>query len=191
METITNEIINFIQSSGLLGVVLSCFILTIESIVPIIPLLVFISINIFILGALPGLIISWIFTVLGSLMSYYIFRNRLSDKFIKYTKKNENVEKYVKILKNISTGKMLLLVALPFTPAFAVNIAAGLLKIDFKKYITAILFGKISLVLYSGYMGTTFVKGLSKPILMFHLVLIVLIVYVLYLIIKKIFKLKI
>ena len=83
MEELVNNTLQFIQSTGLLGVVLSCFILTIESIIPIIPLLVFISINFIILGPVWGFILSWIFTVLGSLFSYYIFRKGLSKKFTK------------------------------------------------------------------------------------------------------------
>lgn len=185
-----NNILQFIQSTGLLGVVLSCFILTIESIIPIIPLLVFISINFIILGPIWGFILSWIFTVLGSLFSYYIFREGLSQKFTHITKKNEQVEKYIKVLRNLSTGKMLLIIALPFTPAFAVNIAAGLLKIDFKKYLTALLFGKISLVIYSAYIGTTFIEGFSNPIIFVYLGLLIAAIYILFLIVKKVFKLN-
>ena len=178
MEELTNNILIFIQNSGLLGVILSCFILSIESIIPIIPLLVFISINFIILGPVLGFILSWIFTVLGSLLSYYLFRKKLSKKFINYTKDNETVEKYIKILRNISTGKMLLIVA------------AGILKIDFKKYLTAILFGKISLVIYSAYIGTSFVEGLSNPIILLNLVILIFIIYILFLIIKKLLKLN-
>lgn len=190
MEELTNIILNFIQNSGLLGVVFSCFILSIESIVPIIPLLVFISINFIILGPVLGFILSWIFTVLGSLLSYYIFRKKLSKKFIEYTKDNEIVQRYVKILRNLSTGKILLIVALPFTPAFAVNIAAGILKIDFKKYLTAILFGKISLVIYSAYIGTSFIEGLSNPMILVNLGILIFLIYILFLIVKKTLKLN-
>lgn len=190
MEELTNIILTFIQNSGLFGVFLSCFILSIESIIPIIPLLVFISINFIILGPVLGFILSWIFTVLGSLFSYYIFRKKLSNKFTNLTKDNETVQRYIKILRNLSTGKILLIVALPFTPAFAVNIAAGILKIDFKKYLTAILFGKISLVTYSAYIGTSFIEGLSNPIILVNLGILILLIYVLFLIIKKTLKLN-
>ncbi len=190
MEELTNIILTFIQNSGLFGVFLSCFILSIESIIPIIPLLVFISINFIILGPVLGFILSWIFTVLGSLFSYYIFRKKLSNKFTNLTKNNETVQRYIKILRNLSTGKILLIVALPFTPAFAVNIAAGILKIDFKKYLTAILFGKISLVTYSAYIGTSFIEGLSNPIILVNLGILILLIYVLFLIIKKTLKLN-
>ena len=107
-----------------------------------------------------------------------------------YTKDNETEHRYIKILRNLSTGKMLLIVALPFTPAFAVNIAAGILKIDIKKYLTAILFGKISLVIYSAYIGTSFVEGLSNPIILLNLVILIFIIYILFLIVKKLLKLN-
>lgn len=190
MEELTNIILTFIQNSRLFGVVLSCFILSIESIIPIIPLLVFISVNFIILGPVLGFILSWIFTVLGSLFSYYIFRKKLSSKFTNLTKDNETVQRYIKILRNLSTGKILLIVALPFTPAFAVNIAAGILKIDFKKYLTAILFGKISLVAYSAYIGTSFIEGLSNPIILVNLGILILLIYILFLIVKKTLKLN-
>jgi uncharacterized membrane protein YdjX (TVP38/TMEM64 family) len=190
MEELVTNLVNFIQSSGLLGVFLSCFILTIESIIPIIPLLVFISVNFIILGPVLGFIVSWIFTVLGSLLSYYLFKNKFSNKFLDKTKDSELVNKYIKIIKKLSTGKLLLIVALPFTPAFAVNIAAGILKLDFKKYLTAILFGKISLVVYSAYIGTTFIEGITNPILLVNLVILILIVYILFRIVKKVFKLN-
>ena len=98
MEELANNILIFIQNSGVFGVVLSCFILSIESIVPIIPLLVFICINFIILGPVFGFILSWIFTVLGSLLSYYIFRKKLSQKFIDYTKHSEH-SKHMKAMK--------------------------------------------------------------------------------------------
>ena len=191
MEELILNIVNFIQNSGFLGVFLSCFILTIESIIPIIPLLVFISVNYLILGPFWGFILSWSFTVLGSVLSYWIFKNRFSNKFLEKTKHNEQVDKYIKVLRKISTGKLLLIVALPLTPAFAVNIAAGILKIDYKKYITAILFGKISLVIYSSYIGTTFVDGIKNPILLVKLAILISIIYIAFLIVKKVFKLNI
>ena len=96
----------------------------------------------------------------------------------------------MKVLRNLSTGKMLLIIALPFTPAFAVNMAAGLLKIDFKKYLTALLFGKISLVLYSAYIGTTFVEGFKNPIIFVYLALLIAAIYLLFIVVKKAFKLN-
>lgn len=186
-----NNIVEFIQNAGLLGAILSCGIITIESIFPIIPLLVFITINFLVLGNVIGFITSWIFTVIGCILSYELFKRGLGSKFEHLTENKELIKKYTKMFKNISTGKLLLIVAFPFTPAFMVNIAAGLSKMEFKKYIVAILFGKISLVFYSAYIGKSFIESITNPIALLKAFSMITIVYLLYILAKKVFKLNV
>lgn len=186
-----NAIIEFIQGAGLLGAVISCGIITVESMFPIIPLLVFITINYIALGSVFGFITSWVFTVIGCIISYYIFKKGFGNKFEHLTENKELIKKYTKLFKNISTGKLLLIVAFPFTPAFMVNIAAGLSKMEFKKYFIALLFGKISLVIYSAYIGQSFIESFSNPWALLKILLLIGVVYLLYRIVKKVFKLNI
>ena len=186
-----NNIVEFIQNAGLIGAFFSCLIITIESMFPIIPLLVFITINFLVLGNALGFITSWVFTILGCILSYEIFKKGLGSKFEHLTENKQLIKKYTKMFKNISTGKLLLIVAFPFTPAFMVNIAAGLSKMDFKKYIVAILFGKISLVFYSAYIGKSFIESITNPIALLKAIAAILVVYLLYILAKKVFKLNI
>ena len=76
-----NMIVEFIQNSGTFGELFSVCFIFVESILPVLPLSVFITINFMVLGPLIGFIISWIFTVLGCIMSYTIFRKGLGNKF--------------------------------------------------------------------------------------------------------------
>ena len=46
-------------------------------------------------------------------------------------------------VSNINITGLVLLVALPFSPAFAINIACGLSKMPFKNFLIAILIGKL------------------------------------------------
>ena len=123
-------------------------------------------------------------------MSYYIFRNGFGNKFESLTSNKELINKYKNMFKNISTGKLILIIAFPFTPAFVVNIAAGLVKMDFKKYLTALLFGKISLVIYSAYLGFSLIESVTNPIALLKLIALVGGVYILYIIVKRVFKLE-
>src|SRR5574344_2934722 len=141
-----NEIINFIENSGLIGVLLGALMIVFESIIPVIPLMVFITINFLAFGKFFGFLISWIFTIVGCVISYYIFKKGLNKKFDVITENKETINKYKKVFKNISLGKLTLLIALPLTPAFFVNIASGLVNMDFKKFLIATIIGKISLV---------------------------------------------
>ena len=153
-----------------------------------IPLLVFVTIEYMLLGPVLGFLVSWVFTVLGCVASYLIFRNGFGDKFDNLTENKELIKKYKQMFRHISTGKLLLIVAFPFTPAFVVNIAAGLVKMDFKKYLTALLFGKISLVIYSAYVGTSVVESINNPIILVKIIVLIGLVYLLYLVTKKILK---
>ena len=188
MTELLNSVIIFVQGLGQWGVILASILLFFESIVPMIPLLVFVTIEYMLLGPVLGFIVSWVFTVLGCVASYLIFRNGFGDKFDNLTENKELIRKYKRMFRHISTGKLILIVAFPFTPAFVVNIAAGLVKMDFKKYLIALLFGKISLVIYSAYVGTSVVESINNPIILVKIVALIGGVYLLYLVAKKIFK---
>ena len=53
---------------------------------------------------------------------------------------------------------------MPFTPAYLVNIAAGLSDISKKKYVFAILIGKIFLVIFWGFIGTSIINSFKDPL---------------------------
>ena len=123
-----NEIINFIENSGLIGVLVGALIIVFESIIPVIPLMVFITINFLAFGKFFGFLISWIFTIVGCVISYYIFKKGLNKKFDMLTENKETINKYKRVFKNISLGNLTLLIALPFTPAFFVNIPLSVIQ---------------------------------------------------------------
>ena len=183
-----NMIVEFIQNSGTFGVLFSVCFIFVESILPVLPLSVFITINFMVLGPLIGFIISWIFTVLGCIMSYTIFRKGLGNKFDNLTSNKKLLNKYKHLFRNISTTKLLLIIAMPFTPAFVVNIVCGLIKMDFKKYFIALLFGKIAMVYFWGFVGTSLVESINNPIILLKIVLIMSITYLLYVILRKVLK---
>ena len=78
---------------------------------------------------------------------------------------------------------------MPFTPAFVVNIVAGLCKMDFKKYLIAIIIGKISMVYFWGYIGTSLVESLTNPLIIVKIVISMVLCYLIYMLVKKVFKL--
>ena len=189
MELI-DKLIEYINNAVPFGVVLSCGLMSIESIFPIIPLVALITINEMLLGKLLGFFVSWFFTVAGCVMSYYIFKKGFGNKFERLTQDKEKIDKYRKALKNIKFSTLVLIIAMPLTPAFIVNIVAGLVKMDFKKYFVALLIGKLSMVYFLGFMGTSFIAGLKDTSTLIRIVIIMIIVYGSCYIINKILKLN-
>jgi uncharacterized membrane protein YdjX (TVP38/TMEM64 family) len=183
------KVVTFIQNSGSIGVLISCAMMTVESILPFLPLGVFITITMLVVGKFWGFIISWIFTIIGCSISFFIFRNGFGNKFDHLTENKELIKKYKKVFKDISLGKLVLIIAMPFTPAFVVNIVAGLCKMDFKKYLIAIIIGKISMVYFWGYIGTSLVESITNPLIIIKIVVSMILCYLIYILVKMVFKL--
>lgn len=188
IKIILNTLIEFIQNSGFLGVIFACGLISVESIIPVMPISVFITINFLVLGHPLGFVVSYIFTVIGCIMSYYIFKKGFGNKFEKLTENKKLISKYKKLFKNITTGQLILIIAMPFTPAFVVNIVAGLVKMDFKKYLIGLLFGKLAMVYFFGFIGTSLIDSIKNPTILIKIAIIMLLTYILYLLIKKILK---
>ncbi len=166
LQNIDIWLTNFLLSIGIWGYVLACFLIVIESIVPILPLSVFITILFYKFGTVIGFLLSYIFTILGCLMSYKIFNSKVKVLFDKYIdKKNKKqLRRIMRSLKKIKFESLCLIIAIPFTPAYLVNIAAGLSGMEKRKYIFALLIGKVFLVLFWGIIGTSLINSVKNPI---------------------------
>jgi len=143
------------------GVPFGILLIISESIIPALPLGVFIAFNMIAFGGVIGFLLSWIATCIGCYLSYFFFSKLFSKMILNNSKKKEKLDKIVKKMQNIEFSKLVLIIALPFTPAFLVNIACGLVKVNLKKFMTAILIGKISIVYFWGFIGKSVLESIS------------------------------
>ena len=187
---ILDDIMSFIEYNGTARDLVGCGLILIESIFPVLPLVAFITINFLVFGKLVGFVLSWTFTILGCIISYFIFKKGFGNKFEKLTEDKVTLKKYKHLFKNISVTQLVLLIAMPFTPAFMVNIAAGLVKMDFKKYLIGLIIGKISLVYFWGFIGTSFVDSFKNPIILIKIVILLILSYVVTVLVNKVLKIK-
>ena len=178
---------NFLLSIGFWGYILSCFLILIESIIPILPLSVFITLLFYKFGSIIGFVISYIFTVLGCFLSYNIFKSKFKKKFDIFIDKKDKkqIKKIMKRLNKIKFENLCLIIAIPFTPAYLVNIAAGLSDISKKKYIFAILIGKIFLVIFWGFVGTSLINSFKNPSNLIIILLLLLVCFIVSKIVNK------
>lgn len=190
MGNIDNLINQFLLSIGIYGPILGCFLILTESIFPILPLFVFITINFLVFGPLVGFIISWIFTVLGCLLSFFLFRKKIKNWFEDKIKNHSKFKKIMNMIEHVKCEQLTSIIAVPFTPAFLVNIAAGLSKMPFKKFCIALLIGKIFLVLFWGFVGTSLVQSLTHPIALLKVIILIAFAYICSKIISKKFNIE-
>lgn len=184
-ETINELVNNLINMLGSAGAILGCVFILVESILPVLPLSVFITLNFMTFGNILGFLISWVCTIIGCMLSFCIFKNGLSLRLYNKFKDSPKLTKIMTSLENMSLKNLVLLIAIPFTPAFLVNIAAGISRMDTKKFFFAIAIGKISLVYFWGYIGVSLIDSITNPVILIKVIIIVLVVYLISFVFSK------
>lgn len=187
MKNLDIWLTNFLLSIGMWGYVLSCFLILIESIVPALPLSIFITLLFYKFGVFIGFIISYVFTILGCILSYKIFNSKLRYKLDNYINKNDMVklDKLKMRINKINFNSLCLIIAIPFTPAFLINIAAGLTNMNFKKYLYALMIGKIFLIIFWGFIGTSLINSFKNPINLVYIIVLLIICFIISKLVSK------
>lgn len=190
-EAIDTFIDTTLQGLGILGPIVGCFFILIESMVPILPLFVFITLNFLAFGNIFGFVISWIFTCIGCFISFFLFRHKVQTWLFKRIKKEGIISEHtIKVITNLKFEELATIIAIPFTPAFLVNIAAGLSNMSYKKFIGALLIGKIFLVYFWGFVGVSLIESIKNPIYLVRIGILLIIAYVLSKVVSKKFKIE-
>ncbi|MDE5539138.1 MAG: VTT domain-containing protein, partial [Bacilli bacterium] len=179
-----------LQGMGIWGPIVGCFFITIESCVPILPLFVFITLNFLAFGHILGFVISWFFTCVGCSISFFLFRKKIQTWWYRRLKSKGliSIDTMEKITK-LKFEQLVTIIAIPFTPAFLVNIAAGLSEMSYKKFLCALMLGKAFLVYFWGFVGVSLAESLKHPIYLVRVFIMVLVAYIVSKVIDK--KLKI
>lgn len=192
METISNYVVSFLNyyvanvnivSSFFLGI----FIIILESILPMLPLGLFVAFNVVIFGNVLGFFMSWVATLIGCSLSFFIFR-KIREKIDNYIERKPKFKNVMENINKISFSNLVIIMAFPFTPAFSINIGAGLSNIPYKKFIMAASIAKVSIVYFWGYIGSTFIESMTDPGVLIKLGIIFLIAFLLSKFVTKKFK---
>ena len=188
-----DKIINSILTNmGVWAPILACLLMVIESILPVLPLAVFITINFYYLGVIPGFLISWIMTCIGCFISYKLCRTKFKKHFDNMMDKKEHkkLKKMMILFNNLKLEQLALIIAIPFTPAFMVNIAAGLSNMNQRKFILSIIIGKFFMVYFWGFVGTSLLESLKDPSILIKICITMIIAYIISRIVNKKFRLE-
>lgn len=173
-----NDLLNeFLMNAGVWAPILSSLLIVLEGILAFLPLVVFVTINVLTLGPIIGGILSWILTTIGSFLAFYLCRVGLSHLFNKFISSKEKTIKLMEVINHLKFKQLVLIIAIPFAPSFFINVGAGLSHISIKKYLYALLIGKIFVIIFLSYIGSNLVECLTNPILFIKVIIMVLIAY--------------
>ena len=160
VKTIVDISTNYIAD---LGIVFGFFIVLIECFIPVLPLCVFITLNINAFGFFTGLLVSWLATCIGSYLCYLFFYF-LEKKYLnKYLNKStfSKINKAITRFNSITFSQLVLLIALPFTPSYLINIICGISHVNKDKYFFALLIGKVFSTSFWAYIGKSLIHSVT------------------------------
>lgn len=172
---LANNLNDFLLNAGIWAPVLSSLLIVLEGTFAFLPMFVFVTINLLTLGSIFGSITSYICTVAGSFLMFFLCRIGLSPLFQKFINNKSGLNKFMGLIDNMSFSKLVLIISIPLTPSFLVNLAAGISKIPKKKYLYALLLGKTCIILFWGFLGTSLVDCLTNPLMVIKVFLMILI----------------
>lgn len=176
MDAINNIVVKATDLIATGGPIVGFLLILIESFIPALPLGVFVALNINAFGFFFGILISWIATCIGCFLSYTLFY-KLSNKVV-YKLLNRKtkriIEKGIEKFKKIPLQNLVIIITLPFTPAFLINIFAGVAGIKKEKFLIALLIGKAFMIIFWGYIGKSFIESMTdiKAIIFISLTLL-------------------
>ena len=187
----------FLNSLGILAPFFSSILIFLEGTLAFLPLFVFVTVNILSLsnligpffGTILGVVLSWVFTILGSFTMFFGTRKLLGNKFRKKIKKSPKTTKFMNVLDGLTYSQLVLITSIPFSPSFFINLGAGLSTINMKKYFCALLIGKFAEMIFLGYVGVSLIECLTQPVALIKVGIIMLIGYVVSVIVNKKFNL--
>ena len=189
VEQIIEFSTSFISSGGLL---FGFFIVYIECLIPILPLSVFIALNVNAFGFFIGVLISWIATCLGCVTCYYLYiflGDKLTKKFMTrktYNKIKDKIDKF----RDIKFSELVLVITVPFTPSFLINLLAGLSKMPKEKFFLGLLIGKIFTIIFWGYIGKTLIESLTDIKALIYIGVTLVVAYIISKIVTKKFGIE-
>ena len=169
-QNINEWLDTFLEGLGPWAPIISSLLIIVEGVLAFLPLFVFVTINVHTLGFIIGGTISWFCTVLGSFITFYLCRNGLSKWF--YKKKKEH--KLMKTIDKLKFSQIVLIISIPFAPSFFINVGAGLSHIPVKKFLYSLLLGKVCVVIFCSFIGTSLLESLTNPYALIKVFLLVL-----------------
>ncbi|KKI93538.1 hypothetical protein WQ54_02690 [Bacillus sp. SA1-12] len=134
-----------------------------EAFFPFLPLVAFIVANVNSFGLWLGFFLSWIGACSGAIIVFIIMRRLGEWRVFKRLREKKAIKKLLTWIERRGFGPLFLILCFPFTPSAAINVVAGLSRVNFWQFTLAVLTGKFVMILMVSFIGQDLHALITKP----------------------------
>ena len=165
------------HSFRILGPMVPILLAAMESLIPALPLIAIVTLNVAAHGPLLGFVYSWLGASLGSTLVFLFFRRVFKKLVLKAAHRFPKIGKAREWVNSIRPRTLFLILIMPFTPSSFVNFSFGVSDFDEKQYIKIMIGAKIVMLTLLSLFGSSMVQALKNPKYIILAVFLVLIFY--------------
>ncbi len=173
------------HSFRILGPLAPILLTAMESLIPALPLIAIVTLNVAAHGIILGFLFSWVGASLGSTLVFLFYRKIIKKLFIKLVERYAKVRKARDWVNRVNPKALFLIAILPFTPSSFLNFAFGISDFDEKKYLITMISAKAIMILMLSLFGQSVVTAIENPI---FIIIAIVLAIVLYIVSKKVSK---
>lgn len=172
-------------SFQILGPLAPILLAAVESLIPVLPLVAIVTLNVGAHGAVLGFLYSWVGTCIGCTIVFCFFRKVVRGAFSRLAERSARVRKAREWVNRVNTVALFFIAIMPFTPSAFLNFAFGVSEFDEKRYVVTIIGAKFVMIALLAIFGQSVVESMENPL---FIILAVGLILLLYFISKKVRK---
>lgn len=176
------ELFNSFQILGPLAPILLA---AVESLIPVLPLVAIVTLNVAAHGPIFGFLYSWAGTCIGCTIVFYFFRKVARGAFSRLAERSKRVGKAREWVNRVNKVALFFIAIMPFTPSAFLNFAFGVSEFDEKEYLVTLVCAKAVMIGLLAIFGQSVVESMENPL---FIILAVGLILILYFISKKVRK---
>lgn len=162
---------------GNLGYTVGFLLPFIEAFIPILPIIVFVIVNVNAYGFIIGTLLAWMGTVAGSYIVFLFFRRLTHTRYMKKIQQRTSVQRLIHFIDRKGVLPIFILMCFPFTPSALVNIVASLSHIKAHVYLTVLIASKFVMIGLVGWLGNDITTLFTSPTRLITIIIVILIVW--------------
>lgn len=148
-----------------------------ESLFPFLPLVLIISANAATYGFGMGVLVSWVGSMLGSLVVFACIRYLFRRPVTRWLEKHHTAQQWIERVRHMSPISLGFFFSLPFMPAFIITSISAMIQLSLRTYLIAAGAGRLIVVIIFSLIGKEWSTFLERPIRLVLLFLILLAIW--------------